>query len=619
MKKLITVFAFVCLAVGARAQNLTTVSGANITDINGTKLAAGQVCFLITDNSDTPISVSIGGGGQALKRGYCSAVTAGVITGFTVPNPSATSPTGIYYRVTVKDSSTGQEVLRYTLVSFTGATFNFDNYAPTNLAAGAPLSGTTVSGNLSGNGNATFTGTVTGSNIPSSILQQIFSSGVGQTQRTAFNMFAGLTCSDNAGTTRTDCRLGGLTTVTFSATPTFDASTSATFKLTLTGNVTSSTLSNAVAGEPISIEICQDATGGRTFVAPANMLGFGPISTTANACTAQDLAYDGTNAVATGPAMQGTSTIVTGIAFGDTTTAAPGLFRNSTTPSEVKVGVGSNGVNTGAGISVPTQNTDGAALGNSGVKVGGLACYQAGSGGLNSFGSFTADAFLSRAGAANKWRVGTSCTDSSGEVDMRTLGITGSSSGTTSVVTDAAASGTVTLKAGTYNIVGDTLTQPLTGKTLTGATTGNNVSVLNAQGATTAITGTGADAVIYTYSLPANTIDTTSKAVLVSCAATHNSGTANPSVKININGVNAVTGNIGTSALQSVNFEAKILRTSTTAGGSKGLATVTGALNPFSLTLAGLAWTSAQTITCTFNVAATDQMTGVMFMVEQIQ
>jgi hypothetical protein len=297
LKKLFLVSVFLCALCGSGfAQNLTTVSASNITDINGSKLAAGQLCFLITDQSDNPISVSIGGGGQALKRGYCSAVTAGVVTGFTVPNPANTSPTGIYYRVTVKDSSTGQEVLRYTLVSFTGATFNFDNYAPTNLAQGAPLSGTTVSGNLSGNGNATFTGTVTGSNIPGNILQQIFSSGVGQTQRTAFNMMAGLTCSDNAGTLRTDCRLGTLTMVTFSATPTFDASTASTFKLTLTGNVTSSTLSNAVAGEPLAFEICQDGVGGRTFVPPANVQGFLPISSTAGACNLEVFYFDGSNA-----------------------------------------------------------------------------------------------------------------------------------------------------------------------------------------------------------------------------------------------------------------------------------------------------------------------------------
>jgi len=312
LKKLLSVFAFVCLAIGAHAQNLTTVSAANITDINGTKLAAGQLCFLITDQQDNPISVEIGGGGQALKRGYCSPVAAGAVTSFTVPNPAATLPSGIYYRVTVKDSSTGQEVLRYTGVSFTGATFNFDNYAPVNLGSFAPLSGNSVSGNLAVSGNVAATGTVTGSNIPSNILQQIFNAGVGLTQRTAFNCLAGIVCSDNFGASRTDVRLGSLTTVAFSATPAFDASTAASFKLTLTGNVTGSTLNNAVAGEPISFEICQDATGGRTFVPPTNVLNMGTIVSTANACSTQEFWFDGSNAVSSGPMQSSGGSIIPG-------------------------------------------------------------------------------------------------------------------------------------------------------------------------------------------------------------------------------------------------------------------------------------------------------------------
>lgn len=313
MKKFILAFAIIAsFAVRAHAQNLTNVSASNITDINGAKLAAGQLCFLITDQQDNPISVSIGGGGQALKRGYCSPVTTGAVTSFTVPNPVATLPSGIYYRVTVKDSSTGQEVLRYTGVSFTGATFNFDNYAPVNLGSFAPLSGNSVSGNLAVSGNVAATGTVTGSNIPSSILQQIFNAGVGLTQRTAFNCLAGMVCSDNAGTSRTDVRLGSLTTVAFSATPTFDASTAASFKLTLTGNVTSSTLSNAVAGEPISFEICQDGTGGRTFVPPPNVLNMGTIVSTTSACSTQEFWFDGSNAVSSGPMQSSGGSIIPG-------------------------------------------------------------------------------------------------------------------------------------------------------------------------------------------------------------------------------------------------------------------------------------------------------------------
>ena len=166
LKRILLAFMCLCALCGtAFPQNLTTVTASNITDINGSKLTAGQLCFLITDQQDNPISVSIGGGGQALKRGYCSPIAVGVVTTFTVPNPASTLPSGIYYRVTVKDSSTGQEVLRYTQVSFTGAAFNFDNYAPLNLGTPAPLSGNSVTGNLSVTGNVAATGTVTGSNI----------------------------------------------------------------------------------------------------------------------------------------------------------------------------------------------------------------------------------------------------------------------------------------------------------------------------------------------------------------------------------------------------------------------------------------------------------------------
>jgi len=284
------------LAINAQAQNWTTVTATNITDLNQQKLAAGQLCFVTTDQNDNPISIGAGGGGQVLRRQYCSQITAGGVTAFTVPNPANTQPAGVYYRVTVKDSSTGQEVLRYTQVSFSGTSFNFDTYAPLNLGTPAPLSGNAVTGNLSVSGNVTATGTVTASNIPANIVQQIFDSGTGLTQRTSFNCMAGIKCTDNPGTGRTDLRLGTLATVTFSATPIFDASTASTFKLTLTGNVTSSTLANAVAGEPLAFEICQDATGGRTFVPPANVQGWLPIATAANACSLEVFYFDGTNA-----------------------------------------------------------------------------------------------------------------------------------------------------------------------------------------------------------------------------------------------------------------------------------------------------------------------------------
>jgi hypothetical protein len=92
--------------------------------------------------------------------------------------------------------------------------------------------------------------------------------------------------------------ISGLNDVTFSSTPTFDAKLGNTQKITLTGNVSSSTLSNATAGEQINFIICQDATGSRTFTWPSNVKGGMTIGSTASKCSAQTFIFDGTNAYA---------------------------------------------------------------------------------------------------------------------------------------------------------------------------------------------------------------------------------------------------------------------------------------------------------------------------------
>ncbi|MBI4460384.1 MAG: hypothetical protein HY648_10050, partial [Acidobacteria bacterium] len=94
-------------------------------------------------------------------------------------------------------------------------------------------------------------------------------------------------------------------TVTFSATPTFNASLGNSFKITLTNNVTSSTLSNTVAGQQISFLICQDSTGSRTFVWPTNVKGGMTIGRTLSTCSAQTFLYDGTNAYALSSGVTG--------------------------------------------------------------------------------------------------------------------------------------------------------------------------------------------------------------------------------------------------------------------------------------------------------------------------
>lgn len=84
--------------------------------------------------------------------------------------------------------------------------------------------------------------------------------------------------------------------VSFSATPTFDASVADIFDITLTGNVTSSTISNPVTAKTITFIIRQDATGGRTFAFPADTVRrLTTLDTVASAVTVVSFNYDGTN------------------------------------------------------------------------------------------------------------------------------------------------------------------------------------------------------------------------------------------------------------------------------------------------------------------------------------
>jgi hypothetical protein len=93
----------------------------------------------------------------------------------------------------------------------------------------------------------------------------------------------------------------GLSIVPFSATPVFDAGQGSTLKLTLTGDVTSSTLANAAAGQIFSLIVCQDSTGGHVFMPPANVQ-WSPIgAAVAGYCVAESFAFDGAIAYYLGP------------------------------------------------------------------------------------------------------------------------------------------------------------------------------------------------------------------------------------------------------------------------------------------------------------------------------
>lgn len=94
----------------------------------------------------------------------------------------------------------------------------------------------------------------------------------------------------------------GQLVVPFSATPVFNAAAASGFVITLTGNVTSSTLTGGVASQIVTFKIIQDATGGRTLAWPANVKNPQSPDPGANAISVQSFYFDGTNWYPIGPA-----------------------------------------------------------------------------------------------------------------------------------------------------------------------------------------------------------------------------------------------------------------------------------------------------------------------------
>lgn len=139
--------------------------------------------------------------------------------------------------------------------------------------------------------------------------------------------------------------------------------------------------------------------------------------------------------------------------------------------------------------------------------------------------------------------------------------------------------------------------------------------LLNAQANAAAIVGTGAPATVYTYTLPASTVATL-KGIRVTIGVNHSTGTASVTYALSLNGIAVEsTGSASTGAAVA---QYELLSTAATTGTWSRASTFFGT-SPNTGTLAGLAWTSSQVLTLTFNVAATDQVTPIQWLVELIQ
>lgn len=111
-----------------------------------------------------------------------------------------------------------------------------------------------------------------------------------------------------------------IVSVASSATPTFDASLGTIFTNTLTADVTSSTISNPVTGQRITIYLAQDGAGGWTFAWPANVQLRKSIYVVADDISAVSvikLYYDGANWRETGRDADEVGYVPTPVASGD--------------------------------------------------------------------------------------------------------------------------------------------------------------------------------------------------------------------------------------------------------------------------------------------------------------
>lgn len=97
--------------------------------------------------------------------------------------------------------------------------------------------------------------------------------------------------------------LAAFAQISYSETPTFDASIANAFEIMLRGDVRHSTLANATSGEQLIFIVCQDTVGSRRFTWPANVKGGAVVGSKVGACSTQSFIFDGTNAYALTPGV----------------------------------------------------------------------------------------------------------------------------------------------------------------------------------------------------------------------------------------------------------------------------------------------------------------------------
>jgi hypothetical protein len=256
---------------------------------------AGQNVYVCTTTNTWSLEAGGGGGGGG---------GGGSVPSYNVTTTSSAIAMG---PGSVLTAANGVSVLAgtYTITHVTGTdsgTFyvgpNTSNQAVCYYSSGITLSNWTVAGFA---GSTCTSGSPPADiyTVPISVVSGVVGSAPAQYQPVTNQVISQGTCIAVANNTTvsftTSCQQT-LTSVGFSSTPAFAYGSGVnTFEITLTGNVTSSSVSGATAGQIANFIVCQDGTGSRTFTWPSSFHGAFTIGSTASKCNAQSFAYDGSN------------------------------------------------------------------------------------------------------------------------------------------------------------------------------------------------------------------------------------------------------------------------------------------------------------------------------------
>lgn len=169
------------------------------------------------------------------------------------------------------------------VINFADASANTVVAGPSSGGVGPLSARALVGADLPNPGASSLGGVQSIAAVTHQFLTAISTSGVPSQAQPAFTDISGLIKASQEP---------ALVPTVFSATPVFDASAGSSFTITLTGNVTSSSVTNPTAGQAITFIITQDGTGSRTFAFPANFKGATAIDSAANHVSVQSFIWD---------------------------------------------------------------------------------------------------------------------------------------------------------------------------------------------------------------------------------------------------------------------------------------------------------------------------------------